>query len=135
MSIASVRRRARGGTRGRRTAAAPTRRQLRELEADLRSELRRLERSLAAGASAEGSPAGLAPPDAGRVRAPADAEEGVAIALGSRAQLRHAAIVGALARLEEGRYGRCASCGERIPFGRLQVMPETPYCMACGAGA
>lgn len=135
MSTVSARRRARAGTGRPRAAAAPTRRQLQELEADLRRELARLERSLANAGPVDGSPVGAEPFDAGRARAPADAEEGVAIALESRAHARHAAIAAALARLEEGRYGRCANCGERIPFGRLQVMPESIHCIACGPRA
>jgi RNA polymerase-binding transcription factor DksA len=37
----------------------------------------------------------------------------------------------ALARLIEGRYGRCASCGDAISKVRLSVMPETTLCWDC----
>lgn len=35
----------------------------------------------------------------------------------------------AFARLERGEYGRCAICGKAIPDERLQLMPDTPYCV------
>ena len=38
----------------------------------------------------------------------------------------------ALGRMDEGSYGRCAICGEPIPFDRLSVLPETLYCVVCG---
>ena len=37
----------------------------------------------------------------------------------------------ALRRMDEGTYGDCAHCRERIPFERLSVMPETPVCINC----
>jgi RNA polymerase-binding protein DksA len=40
----------------------------------------------------------------------------------------------ALAQIEAGQYGRCASCGEPIALGRLQAMPATPYCRECAEG-
>lgn len=42
------------------------------------------------------------------------------------------AVLGALRRLEEGRYGACTRCGAAIPFGRLVVLPESDHCMGCG---
>jgi RNA polymerase-binding transcription factor DksA len=35
----------------------------------------------------------------------------------------------ALARIEAGTYGRCVVCGKPIPAGRLEALPETPYCL------
>ena len=46
-----------------------------------------------------------------------------------RAEL--AAIGRALARIESGEYGRCASCGEPIPIKRLEVLPYSVYCVNC----
>lgn len=37
----------------------------------------------------------------------------------------------ALDRLDEGTYGDCATCGDPIPPGRLEIMPETPLCVEC----
>jgi RNA polymerase-binding transcription factor DksA len=35
----------------------------------------------------------------------------------------------ALGRLERGEYGRCIVCGREIPEARLELVPETPYCV------
>jgi RNA polymerase-binding transcription factor DksA len=35
----------------------------------------------------------------------------------------------ALRRLEDGTYGTCAVCGKPIPVERLELVPETPYCV------
>jgi DnaK suppressor protein len=37
----------------------------------------------------------------------------------------------ALAKLEEGSYGRCDSCGAPIAPGRLEVAPESAVCIDC----
>ena len=37
----------------------------------------------------------------------------------------------ALARMEEGTYGTCASCASEINPQRLQVRPESVYCISC----
>ncbi|HYC50641.1 MAG TPA: TraR/DksA C4-type zinc finger protein [Gemmatimonadaceae bacterium] len=41
----------------------------------------------------------------------------------------------ALRRMESGSYGACVLCDVDIPYGRLSVMPETLYCVTCGARA
>lgn len=41
-------------------------------------------------------------------------------------------ILAALDRVRDGTYGRCAFCKEPIPYGRLQVVPETSTCVTCG---
>jgi DnaK suppressor protein len=45
------------------------------------------------------------------------------------ATLRH--VDRAIARLGEGRYGRCVRCGEPIATARLQAMPFAQRCQAC----
>jgi len=35
----------------------------------------------------------------------------------------------ALRRLDRGEYGRCVVCGREIPAARLELVPETPYCV------
>jgi DnaK suppressor protein len=35
------------------------------------------------------------------------------------------------AKFEDGTYGICESCGERIELARLEAMPEAPYCVDC----
>jgi DnaK suppressor protein len=37
----------------------------------------------------------------------------------------------ALARLDEGRYGLCESCGQQIPPARLEILPQAIFCVAC----
>ena len=37
----------------------------------------------------------------------------------------------ALAKLEEGSYGRCDRCGEPIAPGRLEAAPESALCISC----
>ena len=39
-------------------------------------------------------------------------------------------VIGALIRLDEGKYGVCVACGEPIDEARLAAIPETPYCAA-----
>jgi RNA polymerase-binding protein DksA len=40
-------------------------------------------------------------------------------------------VENALQRMEDGTYGRCAHCGERIPLRRLRVMPHAMLCVRC----
>src|SRR5207237_3291398 len=42
---------------------------------------------------------------------------------------RIALIDEALRRLDRGEYGRCIICGKEIPPARLELVPETPYCV------
>lgn len=37
----------------------------------------------------------------------------------------------ALERMEEGSYGICEICGERIPTARLEALPYATLCVAC----
>jgi len=39
----------------------------------------------------------------------------------------------ALARLDAGTYGRCASCGGAIGAARLDALPATPTCIDCAS--
>jgi RNA polymerase-binding transcription factor DksA len=40
-------------------------------------------------------------------------------------------IRGALKRIEEGRYGLCAACGQRIGSARLAAVPTAVTCLQC----
>jgi DnaK suppressor protein len=44
-----------------------------------------------------------------------------------------AQVEAALRRLDEGRYGDCADCGEPIALERLRVQPAALRCTACQA--
>lgn len=41
----------------------------------------------------------------------------------------------ALARLDDGTYGRCAGCGASIDDGRLAIEPTVETCGACASGS
>jgi RNA polymerase-binding transcription factor DksA len=93
----------------------------------LEAEARRLGLSTAAGTAAP-----LAPPepDPDAVAAGADLLErelALAVAVGMDAERR--AVLDALARLDAGTYGRCASCDAPIPDERLEAVPATRFCL------
>ncbi|MFN2396349.1 MAG: TraR/DksA family transcriptional regulator [Bacteroidales bacterium] len=37
----------------------------------------------------------------------------------------------ALDNIDNPSFGVCSRCGEKIPMGRILVMPESPRCMRC----
>lgn len=43
-------------------------------------------------------------------------------------------IESALARLKNGRYGSCLSCGKKIPENRLRAIPYAVLCIDCKSG-
>ena len=52
-------------------------------------------------------------------------------ALTASLQTRLTEIDEALARMDAGTYGVCATCGNQIPVRRLDVMPFTMFCVPC----
>ncbi len=40
-------------------------------------------------------------------------------------------VEGALARIQEGTFGQCISCGNEIKTKRLEAVPWTRYCIPC----
>lgn len=42
-------------------------------------------------------------------------------------------IEAALEKIAEGTYGSCDECGGRIPKARLEVIPDTPFCVKCAS--
>jgi len=42
-------------------------------------------------------------------------------------------VEAALARMAQGAYGACVTCGEPIPFGRLSAHPTAKRCQPCQA--
>ncbi len=42
-----------------------------------------------------------------------------------------AEVRAALARMDAGAYGVCATCGAEIPDGRLEAVPTASLCMTC----
>lgn len=102
--------------------------QLRELEADIRSELARIERSLEREAQEE---ALIADTSSLRVASGAARDGGLTVTLSGRVHARYVELTEALKRIEDGRYGVCGHCGESIAYGRLLVVPEATNCLEC----
>ncbi|MGC9521297.1 MAG: TraR/DksA family transcriptional regulator [Anaerolineae bacterium] len=53
------------------------------------------------------------------------------IGLARQLQLSYQRVRDALEKFEDGTYGICESCGVRIELARLEVVPETRYCLEC----
>jgi DnaK suppressor protein len=53
------------------------------------------------------------------------------IGVGNSLLLTEEKLQRALAKLDEGSYGRCDSCGGPIAPGRLEAAPESVLCIAC----
>lgn len=101
--------------------------QLRELRSEMDRELAWLLRSLTRKQTVRG---GTSSADASTQRS--SEQDEMQRELRERAQMRLAAILAAIARLENGTYGECAACRKPISYGRLMVMPEATMCIACG---
>lgn len=41
----------------------------------------------------------------------------------------------AVARVEQGTYGTCQGCAKPVPAERLEILPYTRHCVACGRRA
>jgi len=52
-------------------------------------------------------------------------------ALGSQDQKRLNQIETALYQIELGKYGKCVTCGNKIPEGRLEAIPYALMCLDC----
>lgn len=63
--------------------------------------------------------------DSGQVAA----EQGENRLLAGELQTELADVERALAKLDDGSYGTCEVCGERIAAARLDAMPATRYCI------
>jgi len=61
-------------------------------------------------------------------------EDEVLERMGTSGQEEIAKINAALARMEEGEFGACVTCGDEIAQDRLDVIPHTPFCRTCAAG-
>jgi DnaK suppressor protein len=55
------------------------------------------------------------------------------VAVHDRLQLTEVDVRRALAKVDEGSYGRCDVCGEPIPEGRLEALPWAVLCVADAA--
>ncbi len=52
-------------------------------------------------------------------------------AVGAKDKIRLQRIESALVRLENGRFGSCASCGKKIGSERLEAIPYAVMCIDC----
>ena len=46
-----------------------------------------------------------------------------------------AAVVAAIRRIDDGTYGRCDTCGDRIASARLEALPTATKCIGCATTA
>jgi DnaK suppressor protein len=53
------------------------------------------------------------------------------IGVGNSLLVTEEKLIRALAKLEEGSYGRCDRCGSAIAPGRLEAAPESALCIDC----
>jgi DnaK suppressor protein len=100
------------------------RKRLEEMRADLDRTVSVLmgEHHLARGGDAEAGDAGSNLTEADRNAA------SVQTALAQRAE-----VLAALARVDDGSYGRCVDCSNLVPEPRLEVRPATARCVPCQA--
>lgn len=61
------------------------------------------------------------------------AERGETEALASTLRESLDEVEHALAKFDDGSFGRCESCGETIAPARLEAMPSTRFCINCAA--
>lgn len=66
-----------------------------------------------------------------RGRAQTEADREVASAILQAAQIALRDIDAALARMDNGTYGKCVRCGHRMRVERLEVLPQVALCMDC----
>ena len=98
-------------------------RKLRALTDELRSQL---------ASSEEGArPVDLDQPIGRLSRMDAMQQQSMVRANRAAAQLRLKQAETALQRIGQDDYGVCAECGEEVGFARLEVRPETPFCLSC----
>ena len=58
---------------------------------------------------------------------------GTLVALDAELNREIRQIEQALRRIEDGSYGRCASCGSEIGPARLQALPDASLCIDCAS--
>jgi len=60
-------------------------------------------------------------------------EDEVLEGMGLSAQAEIRMIKAALQRIDDGEYGFCVECGDKISEERLDILPYTPFCAKCAA--
>jgi RNA polymerase-binding transcription factor len=100
----------------------------------LRDQLRELEQEiehLLKNSSAGARPVALDQPIGRLSRMDALQQQSMVKANRSAAQRQLELVLAALRRMQTGDYGNCLGCEEPIPYQRLQVKPESPFCLGC----
>jgi DnaK suppressor protein len=103
------------------------RKRLEEMRSDLDRSISILQGEHPAPVAGAGYPQDSA--DAGSALSEADRVEAVL----QSARSQRDEVLAALARIEQNTYGRCVSCGEQIPEGRLDARPDAARCVGCQA--
>lgn len=96
--------------------------------ADLLSTVERIKERLAVSQRDSGGEIAVADQHPADVASETEARE-LDLARQTMFEARLDLIEEALRRLERGEYGRCVICGKEIPEERLELVPETPYCV------
>jgi RNA polymerase-binding transcription factor DksA len=96
--------------------------------ADLLSTVERIKERLAVSQRDSGGEIAVADQHPADVASETEARE-LDLARQTMFEARLGLIEEALRRLERGEYGRCVICGKEIPQERLELVPETPYCV------
>ena len=107
-------------------------RQVQELKNRLEGERDSVERQLAEHGAATGANGVEVDLDEGFAdSAQATAERSEQLALVEQLQEHRRDVLLALARIEDGTYGKCERCGQEIPFERLEARPTATLCVTC----
>jgi RNA polymerase-binding transcription factor DksA len=96
--------------------------------ADLVSTVERIKERLAVPQIDSGGDVALADQHPADVASETEARE-LDLARQTMFEARIGLIDEALRRLEHGEYGKCVICGRDIPEERLDLVPETPFCV------
>jgi len=96
--------------------------------ADLASTVERIRERLAVPQLESGGDVALADQHPADVASETEARE-LDLARQTMFEARLGLIDEALRRLERGEYGKCVICGREIPPERLELVPETPFCV------
>jgi RNA polymerase-binding transcription factor DksA len=105
-----------------------TRERLHREREDLAGTVERIKERLAVPQRESGGDIALADQHPADVASETEARE-LDLARQTMFESKIALIDEALDRLERGGYGRCVICGKKIPDERLELVPETPYCV------
>ena len=106
--------------------------QLESIRAGLEDERASLERQLMdQGASIEGNVVEIDVNEGFADSAQATAERSQLLSMVEQLKAHYDEVVAALKRFDAGTYGKCESCGQRIPPERLEARPAARLCVTC----